>query len=186
MTQLTQVGVQSDQKEQINMALYFLKSSGEFNAAVREWETKPTAHQTWANIKTFFSAEYSKANKQNKLTAKQFRTNAKKEQAEATEELIAQLIEAHTRQMETLIKSTTEAIKEMLSLLKGYNTQAKTPNSDSEEKEKKRRYKRNKFCNAPICKHCDKKHPSKPEDKCWELAKNVASHPVSWKLTKST
>jgi hypothetical protein len=52
------------------MALYFLKSSGKFDAAVREWETKLTAQTTWANIKTFISTEYSKANKHNKLTVK--------------------------------------------------------------------------------------------------------------------
>jgi hypothetical protein len=88
------------------------------------------------------------------------------EQAKTTEELITQLMGAHTPQMETLIKSTTEAMKEMLSLMKGYNTQANTPNSDSKEKKKKCKGKCNKFCNAPICKHCDKKHPSKPEDQC--------------------
>ena len=55
--------------------------------------------KTWANIKTFISAEYAKENKQNILTAKQFKANAIDEQAEATEELIAALMEAHTNQM---------------------------------------------------------------------------------------
>jgi hypothetical protein len=36
MKQLTQAGIQSDLKEQTNMALYFLKNSGEFDVAVRE------------------------------------------------------------------------------------------------------------------------------------------------------
>jgi hypothetical protein len=167
------------------MALYFLKGSGHFDAAVREGETKPTAQKTWANIKTFISTEYAKANKQNKLTAKQFRANAVGEQAEATEELITKLIEAQTCQIETLIKSTTEAMKEMLSFVKENNTQPKTPNSDSKEKKKKHKEKLGKFCYAPICKNCRKKHPSKPEDECWEIAKNAASHPVSWKSMKS-
>jgi hypothetical protein len=38
------------------MALYFLKASGEFDAAVREWEQKPAAQKTWVNIKTFISS----------------------------------------------------------------------------------------------------------------------------------
>ncbi len=177
--QLTRAGIQSDLKEQADMALYFVKISGEFDAAVREWESKPTAQKTWAYIKTFVSTEYSKANKQNKLTAKQFRANAVEEQAEATKEIIAQLSEAHTHQMETLIKSTTEAMKEMRNL-----TQA--PNSNSEDKKKKCKDKHDKYCDAPICKHCDRKHPSKTEDKCWELPKNTASHPASWKSKKST
>jgi hypothetical protein len=62
--------------------------------------------------------EYAKENKQNKLTARQFSANAIQEQAEATEELVATLTEAHTRQMEDLVRSTTEAMKEMMLLLK--------------------------------------------------------------------
>jgi hypothetical protein len=58
--------------------------------------------------------EYARENKQNKLTAKQYKANAMEEQAEATEELIANLTGSHTRQMEILIKSTTEAMKEMM------------------------------------------------------------------------
>ena len=95
-----------------------MKVTGEFDPAVREWEAKPVADKTWANIKTFILAEYVKENKQNKLSAKQFRANAIQETAEVTEELIATLSEAHTGQMETLVKSTTEAMKEMMLLLK--------------------------------------------------------------------
>jgi hypothetical protein len=62
--------------------------------------------------------DYSKENKQNKLSAKHFKANAIQEQAEATEELIATLTEAHTRQMETLVKTMTDAMKEMMLLLK--------------------------------------------------------------------
>ena len=92
-------GITSDPNEQRDIALFYLKATGEFDAAVREWEAKPTANKTWVNIKTFISAEYAKENKQNKLTAKQFKANAIDKQAEATEELIAALMEAHTNQM---------------------------------------------------------------------------------------
>ncbi len=50
----------------------------------------------------------------NKLTAKQFKANAIEEQAEATEELIPSLTENHTHQIEMHIKSTTDAMKEMM------------------------------------------------------------------------
>jgi hypothetical protein len=63
MKQVPRAGIQSDLKEQTNMALYFLKNSGKFDMAVREWESKSTAQKTWANIKTFISTEYSNANK---------------------------------------------------------------------------------------------------------------------------
>jgi hypothetical protein len=100
------------------MALFYLKASGEFDTALREWEQRPAGQKTWQNIKTFISTEYTKENKQNKLTTKNFKANMIKEQAEATEKLIAMLTENHMRQMETLIKSTTNAMKETMSLIK--------------------------------------------------------------------
>ena len=187
MQQLTRAGITSDLKERTDMALYYLKSTGEYDAAVREWETKPVATRTWANIKIFMSTEYAKENKQNKQTAKQMKANAIEEQAEATEELIANLTEAHTRQIEALIKANTEAMKEMMSLVKDKTITPINPtNQTSEEKKKKREEKQKKFLNTPVCKHCGKKHPSKKEDECWELDKNAASRPASWKPTKST
>jgi hypothetical protein len=177
-------GITSDLNERRDIALFQLKATGEFDPAVREWEAKPVADKTWANIKTFISAEYAKENKQNKLSAKHFKANAMMEQAEATEELIANLTEAHTRQMEALVKSTSEAMKEMMLLLKENKTP--TPKATDEEKKKKRDDKRKKYNDAPICKHCGKKHPSKAEDECWELEKNKDSRPATWKSTKST
>jgi len=114
------------------------------------------------------------------------KANANEEQAEATEELIANLTEAHTRQIESLIKANTEAMKEMMSLIKEKTIAPTNPtNSTNEEKKKKREERQKKFLNAPVCKHCGKKHLSKKEDECWELDKNAALHPTSWKSTKS-
>jgi hypothetical protein len=181
---LTRNGIRSDPNERRDIALFHLKATGEFDPAVREWEAKPAADKTWANIKTFIAAEYTRENKQNKMSAKHFKANTMQEQAEATEDLIANLTEAHTRQMETLVKTTTEAMKEMMLLLKDN----KTPMNKvtDEEKKKKRKEKRKKYNNTPVCKNCGKKHPSKAEDECWELDKNKASRPSTWKSTKST
>jgi hypothetical protein len=126
---------------------------------------KPAADKTWANIKTFISTEYAKENKQNKLTAKQFKANTIDEQAEATEELIAALTDAHTKQMETLIKSTTDTMKEMMLLLKDNKS---TNNST-------------KFNDEG-----GKKHPTKAKEDCWELEKNKDSRPLNWKTMKNT
>jgi hypothetical protein len=81
MKGLTQAGINSDLNERRDMALYYLKAAGEFDAAVREWEAKPAASKTWANIKIFISAEYAKENKQNKHTMKRFKANVIQEQA---------------------------------------------------------------------------------------------------------
>ncbi len=106
--------------------------------------------------------KYAKEKKQNKLTAKQFSANAIQEQAEATEELIATLMEAHAQEMENLVRSTTEAIKEMMLLLK--ENKNSNINVTNEEKNTKRQENWQKYNDAPICKHCGKKHPSKAED----------------------
>jgi hypothetical protein len=114
---LTCAGINSDLNKRRDIALYFPKVSGKFDAAVREWEQKTTAQKTWANVKTFILLEYAKENKQNKLSAKKFRVNNIDEQAKATEELIAALTKNHTRQMKTQIKSTTNAMRKMISLI---------------------------------------------------------------------
>jgi len=184
MKGLQRNGINSDLNERRDIALFQLKATGEFDPAVREWEAKPAVQKTWANIKTFISAEYAKENKQNKLSAKHFKANAIQEQAEATEELIATLTEAHTRQMETLVKTTTDAMKEMMLLLKENKSPANK--ATDEEKKKKRDEKKKKYNDAPVCKNCGKKHPSKAEDECWELEKNKDSCPSTWKSVKST
>jgi len=166
MQELTRAGKTSDLKERTDVALNYLKSTGQYDAAVREWETKPAATRTWANIKVFMSAEYAKENKQNKQTAKQLKANAIKEQAEPTEELFANLTEAHTRQIESLIKANMEAMKEMMSLIKDKTITPTNPTSSTnkEKKKKKREERQKKFLNAPVCKHCGKKYPSKAEE----------------------
>jgi hypothetical protein len=110
---LTRAGINSNFNKRRDMALFYLKA-GEFDAAVSEWEAKPAADKTWVNIKNFISTEYAKENQQNKLTAKQFKANAIEEQAEATEELINAFTENHMCQMEALIRSMSEIMKEMM------------------------------------------------------------------------
>jgi hypothetical protein len=79
-----------------------------------------------------------------------------KKQVEATKELIPTLTKNHTRQIEMLIKNTTEAMKEMMQLIKSKTKTPFTSNETKEEKKKKRVEKRKKYNEAPICKHCIK------------------------------
>jgi hypothetical protein len=111
------------------------------------------------------------------------------EQAEMTEELIAALTENHTRQIEMLIKIITDAMKEMMQLVKNKATTHTNPTPTKvlyEEKKKRRNEKQKRYYETPVCTHCGRKHPSKKEDDCWELKKNKASRPANWKLLKST
>ncbi len=50
---LTHAGINSDLSKCHNMALYVLKASGKFDAAVREWEQKPSAQKTWGEHQNF-------------------------------------------------------------------------------------------------------------------------------------
>ena len=180
--QLTRAGIASDLKERTDMALYYFKNTGEYDAAVREWEAKPVATKTWANIKLLMSTEYAKENKQNKQSAKQLKANTIEEQAEATEELIANLTEAHTRQVESLIKANTEAMKKMMSLLRDKtNTPTNPTNSTNEEKKKKREERQKKFTNAPVCKHCKRNtHPKqKMSVGIWTRMQHLIHHHVN-------
>jgi hypothetical protein len=62
MRGLTRAGINSDFNKRRDMALFYLKATGEFNAAVCEWEAKPEADKTWTHIKSFISTEYAKEN----------------------------------------------------------------------------------------------------------------------------
>ena len=65
----------------------------------------------------------------------------------------------------------------MMLLLK--EKKAPAPKTTDEEKRKKREEKRKKYNDAPVCKNCGRKHPSKAEEECWELEKNKDSRPTS-------
>jgi hypothetical protein len=46
---LIYAGITSNLNKRQDMALYYLKASGEFDAAVREWEQRPEGQKTWLN-----------------------------------------------------------------------------------------------------------------------------------------
>ncbi len=54
---LIHAGIPSNLNKCQDMAFYYLKASGEFDAAVREWEQLPAGQKTWQNSKTFISTE---------------------------------------------------------------------------------------------------------------------------------
>jgi hypothetical protein len=189
MEQLQRAGINSDLNERRDKALFYLKNTGEYDPAVCEWESKTAATKTWVNIKTFISSEYTKENKQTKATAKQFKANLIKETAEATEELINNLTEAHTKQIETIMKANNmEAMKEMMALVKKNNNNQNQDKGNNEktkaEKKKALEEHRKRYDEATICKHCGNKHPYKREDECWALEANAASRPSNWKPNK--
>jgi hypothetical protein len=57
---LARAGIVSDLNKRGDIALYYLKASGKFDAAVDKWEQKPSASKTWTNIKSFIATEYAR------------------------------------------------------------------------------------------------------------------------------
>ncbi len=53
----------------MNIALAHFCKCGKFNPAVREWEARPIAFQTWDNLKIMMSIEYAKTKRQDATTA---------------------------------------------------------------------------------------------------------------------
>ena len=51
-------------------ALATFHASGKFEPALRDWESKPKADQTFANFRVFIQKEFGKQHKHNKTTSK--------------------------------------------------------------------------------------------------------------------
>ena len=186
------MGIRADTREELRKEeitkIFGQPTEHDITKMEKELTAITAATKTWANIKTFISSEYAKENKQTKATAKQFKANLIEETAEATEELINNLTEAHTKQIETLMKANMEAMKEMMALVKKNTNNQNQDKGNNEktkaEKKKAREEHRKRYDEATICKHCGKKHPYKKEDECWTLEANAASRPSNWKPNK--
>ena len=68
--QLLKAGQAKKPTLQLAFALSTFQASGEFEPALREWEAKPKADQTFVNFRVFVRKEFGKHTKQNKTTAK--------------------------------------------------------------------------------------------------------------------
>jgi hypothetical protein len=101
--QLERVNNQSDQMACMNIALAHFCKCGKFNPAVREWEARPNALQTWDNLKIMMSIEYPKAKRQDATTAAAAgygSANAMiNDYVMVTEELVANLTKEQNKKM---------------------------------------------------------------------------------------
>ena len=185
--QLARANVQIDERAMLAKALKSFKDAGDFDASIREWEARPVIAQTYANFKVVMCAEFSKLNRQDATTARATghasANNVVEQMAKATEELVAKLTERHSKQVESIIKSNSEAMEKLTAAILANKPAATTVTASKSAKaaawaEKKRI--------ATICPHCNRKHPNRTSDQCWELPANAAKRPADWKSTKST
>lgn len=187
----TPTPITTDMTEQMMSVLNAFAETGQFDAAVREWERKPTSEKTWANIKVFINDEFCKAKKSGVLTAKQAGFGSANA-AQAITEITEDHANFATNVIDTM-KELAKAVDELQKAQKAINqaaNNAATPSSTQASGERtwaERRAERRKkkFDECPICKHCDGKHPGVPESKCWELESNAAQRKPGWKSKKS-
>ena len=102
--------------------------------------------------------------------------------AQATEELVAELTERHTKQVESLIKANNEAIEKLTAAILTNKSASSTPATKLAKAIKWAEKKKN----ATTCPHCNRIHPNRTHEQCWELPANAAKRPVGWKSVKST
>jgi ribosomal protein L32 len=190
--QLARVNVPWPLEASMNSTLKAFKDSGDYDPAVREWEAKPEADKTWANLKIMVSNEYSKFHRQNTATAKSVgygsansATAAIDDYVAITEELVATITEENEKKIKALTKETTDTLNQIKALLE--NRPAATANEPSQSyRAKKRAEYRKKLANTTACANCGTKHPNVPDAKCWELDANAATRPAGWKSAKAT
>ncbi len=190
--QLARANVQIDERAMLAKALKSFKDAGDYDPSIREWEARPVAMQMYANLNVLMCAEYAKLNRKDSTTARATghasANNVVEVLAQATEELVAELTKKHAKQIEALIKSNSDAMKELTAAILANKGTAPTSaaNKTSKKSEERKKAWEEKKKNAPLCPHCDRKHPNRTADQCWELPANADKRPVDWKSVKVT
>jgi len=179
--QLLKVGQAKNPNLRLAFALSTFQASGEFEPALREWETKPKADQTFVNFRMFVQTEFGEHNKQNKTTAKSvghgIANSITVKEVEQIEQLEAQALFA-AKLANSMQEQNQKQFKEMMELFKA-KLDAKSlpylsnPKGGEGKKQKK------------TCQHCGMEVWHKPES-CYELKANTSKRPAGWKSKKST
>lgn len=186
--QLARANVQIDERAMLAKAFKSFKDTGDFDPAIREWESRPVATQTYVLFKTVMCTEFAKLNRQDNTTARATghgSANAVDEYAMATEELVAGLTEKHSKQIEELIKANNDAMAKLTAAILDKKNPSTANSGQSNNKSAKQRWAE-KCKNATLCPHCNKIHPNRTHDQCWELDANASKCPAGWKSIKNT
>ncbi len=149
--------------------------------------------QTWDNLKILMCMEYTKAHRQDGVSARAIgytsAHNVMEEYAAATEELVENLTEQHTKQLEALIKANNDNMAKLMDVLseaKPTATPAAATLGKTKAKCNAEKHKAwvEKCRNATKYKHCNKFHPNRTKAQSWELEENAAKRPANWKSAK--
>ena len=137
------------------------------------------------------NTEFTKLSRQDATTARATGhasvNNIVEEMAQATEELVAELTERQGKQVESLMKSTTDALEKLTAAILANKPAGTTGAAASgNNKAAKAAAWAEKKRTATVCPHCDRKHPNRTHEQCWELPANAAKRPADWKSVRST
>ncbi len=170
MKQLVKANINWDWQAMMIKALKSYKDAGGYKPAIQEWEAQPVATQSWDNLKILMCTEYAKAHYQDGVSARAIgyvsAHNVMEEYAAATEELVENLTERHTKQLEALIKANNDNMAKLMDVLRKAKPTA-TPaattlgKTKAERNAEKHKAWVEKHRNATKCKHCNKFHPNR-------------------------
>ena len=188
--QLARLNVQIDERAIVAKALKSFKDAGDYDAAIREWEAKSFANQTYSNLRIVMNTEFTKLNRQDATTARATGhasiNNIVEEMATTTGELVATLTDSHAKQVETLMKSTTAALEKLTAAILANNSNKPIGGDAKAKAAAKAAAWAEKKKNATTCPHCNLIHPNRTHSQCWELPDNASKRPAGWKSVKST
>jgi hypothetical protein len=179
--QLMKAGLPDQQPLRLALMLARLKSTGEYDNAIRKWDNKPVADKTFTNFHPFITLELTKRNKPHD-TAKNAGFGIANAATELQQQELQQLHLSQAAETALAYATLAEAMKDkqketMTQMLKMFkdimNTLPATSNGTAQPSLQVPKAQR------PKCPHCNLRH-AKPED-CWEFKANASKHPANWK-----
>ena len=176
--QLERHNIPKQPELRLSYAVSTYQTSGQFDAAMREWHAKLLADKTFPKFRVYIQIEFTKMIKRNRSTAGSVgkgiankATEEKISDAEAQAMVIAEVANV-------LQAQNAEQMKNMMTmfekLLASNHVPAAPPAANTPKAPRQPRTE---------CPHCSKKHAK--HDKCWELEANKARRPENWKSTKT-
>ena len=179
--QLTNAGLPVQQGLRLVLTQAAFKPTGEYNTALCEFDTKPTADKTFANFCPFIINEYAKCTKaRNTAKSVGFHVANVARKATLMEEAAEQSL-AYAAIANVLKEGQNEQMEKMMNMLnKVLQKLPGTQGTGNGQGNGTGNCQQN-----PKCPHC-KFHHAKPANECWELEANATMHLANRKpATKS-
>ena len=155
--QLLKVGQSKNPELRLAFALATFHALGEFEPALRDWEAKPKADQTFANFRVIIQNEFGKQHLHNKTTSKSVGYGIANsveldqiEQLEAQALMISKLANSMKDESQKQFKEMMELFKESFAKISPSSTNPMNKKAGADKKKKK-------------CPHCGLEVYHKPE-----------------------